>query len=71
MYEKIYQHAACPRRDRWSAGLGLLPGGQWAVGVYLKEWLFLSDQRRGRETALSPVDVHSIHPKSEGKMKNL
>ena len=41
MYEKIYQHAACLRRDRWSAGLGLLPGGQWAVGVYLKEWLFL------------------------------
>lgn len=40
MYEKIYQHAACLRRDRWSAGLGLLPGGQWAVGVYLKEWLF-------------------------------
>ena len=71
MYEKIYQHAACLRRDRWSAGLGLLPGGQWAVGVYLKEWLFLSDQRRGRETALSPVDVRSIHPKSEGKMKNL
>ena len=32
MYEKIYQHAACLRRDRWSAGLGLLPGGQWAVG---------------------------------------
>lgn len=71
MYENIYQHAACPRRDRWSAGLGLLPGGQWAVGVYLKEWLFLSDQRRGRETALSPADVRSIHPKSEGKMKNL
>ena len=42
MYEKIYQHAACLRRDRWSAGLGLLPGGQWAVGVYLKEWLLLS-----------------------------
>ena len=71
MYEKIYQPAACLRRDRWSAGLGLLPGGQWAVGVYLKEWLFLSDQRRGRETALSPADVRSIHPKSEGKMKNL
>ena len=68
MYEKIYQHAACLRRDRWSAGLGLLPGGQWAVGVYL---IFLSDQRRGRETALAPADVRSIHTKSEGKMKKL
>lgn len=71
MYEKIYQHAACLRRDRWSAGLGLLPGGQWAVGVYLKEWLFLSDQRRGRETALSPADIRSIYHKSEWDMKKL
>ena len=62
MYEKIYQHAACLRRDRWSAGLGLLPGGQWAVGVYLKEWLFLSDQRRGRETALSPARCTQYTP---------
>ena len=30
-----------------------LPGGQWAVGVYLKEWLFLSDQRRGAEGSSS------------------
>ena len=71
MYEKIYQHAACPRRDRWSAGLGLLPGGQWAVGVYLKEWLFLSDQQPGREPALSTADVRSIHPNSEMPMKKL
>lgn len=71
MYEKIYEHAACVRRDRWSAGLGLLPGGQWAVGVYLKEWLFLSDQRRGRETALSTADVRSIYHKSEWDMKKL
>ncbi|MFR7894949.1 MAG: sporulation protein [Dysosmobacter sp.] len=68
MYEKIYQHAACLRRDRWSAGLGLLPGGQWAVGVYLKEWLFLSDQRRGRETALSRLLMYAVYtPNLKGR----
>ena len=60
MYEKIYQHAACLRRDRWSAGLGLLPGGQWAVGVYLKEWLFLSNLQAGRQP-LSQLLIKKVY----------
>ena len=52
MYERSI-NAACLQRDRWSASLGLLPGGRWSLGVYLKEWLFLSDQRRAESGSLA------------------
>ena len=55
MYEKIYQHAACLRRDRW------------AVGVYLKEWLFLSDQRRAGKR-LSRLLMYAVYtPNLKGR----
>ena len=66
MYEKIYQHAACLRRDRWSAGLGLLPGGQWAVGVYLNG--FFSRISGGAGKRLSRLLMYAVYtPNLKGR----
>ena len=59
-YEKSIATPHRMRRNGWPAALGLLPGGQWACGVYLKEWLFLSNLQAGRQP-LSQLLIKKVY----------
>ena len=59
-YEKSITTPHRMRRNGWSAALGLLPGRQWACGVYLKEWLFLSNRQAGRQP-LSQLLIEKVY----------